>query len=111
MIPDSFKTPEMIESELKATIADEKARIERSQSGVNEYLGFESSGQADSAKRIKEAEARLAEAESQKLSKNGAVGSVTVDKSSNPTYYGGAPAPMILGIPAPLGGERPDKKS
>jgi hypothetical protein len=70
---------------------------------------LESSGQADSAKKIKEAEARLAEAESQKLSKNGAGGTVVVTGGSSTTTqnYGGGTT--IMGVAPQIGGGRPDR--
>ena len=115
MVPDSYKTPEMLTSELKAKIVDEEARMERSQSGVNEYYGLESSGQADSAKNIKAYRAQLAEVEaeveSQKLSKNGAGGTVYVagDSSKTTQNYGGDT--IILGPAPQIGGGRPDRPS
>jgi hypothetical protein len=112
MIPDSFKTPEMITSELKAKIAENQGIISQIDSGQggNNYFVKDSVERSRAAEEMAAQQKQLAEAESQKLSKNGAVGSVNIDKSSNPTYYGGAPASMILGMPGQLGGERPDKK-
>jgi len=109
MIPSGYKTPEMRVDDLKAQIADDKERLE---SGPKFGRGaLSATARAEIAKEMKEKQAEIATIESQKLSKNGAGGSVSVDKSSNPTYnYGGAPAPMILGMPAQIGGERPDRR-
>ena len=59
MIPDRFKTPEMRATEIQGQIAEEQERISRSDAGVNEYVGFESSGRAKSVEAIAELTAAL----------------------------------------------------
>ena len=63
ILPD-FMKPESIEearSGIEEQIANEQARIQRSESGENEYYGSEESGREDSIAEIEKLQAQLAE--------------------------------------------------
>lgn len=107
MIPDSFKTPEALANELRTTIADEEARMRRSESGVNEYFGLESSGQAESARKIKDASDQLSEMGANSRN-NSAGANINVRGGSSTRTENYAGNSITMGVPSTIGGSRPD---
>lgn len=110
MVPDSYKTPDMIATEIKTKIADEQGRIDRSKAGSNEYYGYESTGQAESAKIIKELEAQLAEVNATKT-RGGGTNVVSVSGGSSSVTNNQAGSTVVMGVPNPVGGLSPDRYS
>jgi hypothetical protein len=111
MVPDSYKTPEMLTGELKAKIAENQGLISQIDSGQggNSYLTRDSVERSRAAEEMAAQQKQLAEIEAQKLSKNGAAGSINVTGGSSTTTqnYGGDS--IIMGIAPQIGGGRPDR--
>ncbi len=111
MVPDSYKTSEMIAGELKTKIAENEGLINQIDSGQggNSYLTRDSVERSNAAEVVAAARKQLAEIEAQKLSKNGVGGSINVTGGSSTTTqnYGGDS--IIMGIAPQIGGGRPDR--